>query len=89
MSRSYPIILGPVTGEIGSLRVERRALVPHKSTSARTVPHLTSRHPAALLLSRASRPGRPGLTATMPHRGGQDRNDVTLWRLRQIAFGDW
>ena len=42
MSRSYSIILGPVTGEIGSLRAKRRALVPHKSTSARTVPHLTS-----------------------------------------------
>jgi hypothetical protein len=45
--------------------------------------------PTTLLLSRARPPGRPGLTATMPHRGGQDSNDVTSWRLRSMALGDW
>jgi len=44
--------------------------------------------PAALLLSRASPADRPGLTATMPHHGGQDRINVTSWRLRWIASGD-
>jgi hypothetical protein len=32
---------------------------------------------------------RPGLTATMLHRSGYNRNNVTLWRLRRMASGDW
>jgi hypothetical protein len=31
----------------------------------------------------------PGLTATMPHRGGYNRNGVTSLRLHRTASGDW
>jgi MFS family permease len=58
-------------------RARRQELVPHQSMLARTFRTSRPGRPAALLLSRASPPGRPGLTATMPHRDGQDRYDVT------------
>jgi hypothetical protein len=64
------VVLTSFRIEIGSLRVERRALVPHQSALVRTVPHLTPR-------ASRSTPALPRQPARPPRT---NRHDATSWR---------